>query len=303
MLRKSESELDKEGIKAAISGLTVWKRGGQRAPHKPLLVLYALGRCLKNCDRFVPFKVVNDDLKRLLMDFGPYRKSHHPEYPFWRLRNDGVWELKNADNLVNRRGNTDAKKSELLRARVSGGFTNELYESFRENQPFIFEVAQMILNENFPESIHEDILLAVGIEPGVISGGAPARDPRFREKILRAYEYRCSVCGFDVRVGALPVALEAAHIKWHQAGGPSEEPNGVALCSLHHKLFDRGAFGIDKAMRVLVSENANGQTGFNEWLMDFHGKSLRKPIRETYKPKTSFTEWHMCEVFHGPSRV
>jgi putative restriction endonuclease len=25
------------------------------------------------------------------------------------------------------------------------------------------------------------------------------------------------------------VALEAAHIKWHQAGGPDEESNGLAL--------------------------------------------------------------------------
>ena len=37
------------------------------------------------------------------------------------------------------------------------------------------------------------------------------------------------------------LGIEAAHIKWHQAGGPDTEDNGLALCTLHHKRFDRGA--------------------------------------------------------------
>lgn len=36
------------------------------------------------------------------------------------------------------------------------------------------------------------------------------------------------------------VGLEAAHIKWKQFGGPCEIPNGLALCAIHHKAFDKG---------------------------------------------------------------
>ncbi len=46
--------------------------------------------------------------------------------------------------------------------------------------------------------------------------------------------YQSVVCGFNVRIADSLVALEAAHIKWHQAGGPDMEYNGIALCSLHH---------------------------------------------------------------------
>jgi putative restriction endonuclease len=34
-----------DSILERFNRLNVWSRGGQRAPHKLLLVLYALGRC------------------------------------------------------------------------------------------------------------------------------------------------------------------------------------------------------------------------------------------------------------------
>ena len=55
-----------------------------------------------------------------------------------------------------------------------------------------------------------------------------------RAKVLLAYQYRCAVCGHDLRMGQQSIGLEAAHIKWFQANGPDEVPNGIAMCSLHH---------------------------------------------------------------------
>lgn len=121
----------------------------------------------------------------------------------------------------------------------------------------------------------EDILQAVGIDIDTTAGSAKGRDPYFRDKILNAYEHQCAVCGFNVRVGDSLVALEAAHVNWHQAGGPDSENNGIALCSMHHKLFDRGAFTLTGGMTLMVSENAHGTSGFNEWLMKYHGKVSR----------------------------
>ncbi|MDI8841686.1 ACP phosphodiesterase, partial [Salmonella enterica subsp. enterica serovar Anatum] len=42
------------------------------------------------------------------------------------------------------------------------------------------------------------------------------------------------------------IALEAAHIRWKQHHGPCEVPNGLALCAIHHKAFDRGSIGLDE---------------------------------------------------------
>lgn len=120
--------------------------------------------------------------------------------------------------------------------------------------------------------------------------------------VLSAYEYRCAVCGFNVRIGHVPIALEAAHIKWHQAAGPDIRENGLALCSLHHKLFDRGAFTINQAGCVLISEKAYGSEGFVENLGRFHKKPLLKPNRDSYMPKVDYTKWHTEQVFLAPAR-
>jgi putative restriction endonuclease len=111
-----------------------------------------------------------------------------------------------------------------------------------------------------------------------------------------------AVCGFDVRLCDSLIALEAAHIKWSQAGGPDTEPNGVALCSLHHKLFDRGAFTITDSLQLIVSERAHGSAGFEEWSLGFHGKQIRGPQRPSYNPEKEFAAWHFSEVFKSPSR-
>ncbi len=288
--------------KKLFENLTVWKRGGQRAPHKPLLALYALGRCQRGEGRLVPYSDVDRDLRKLLREFGPQRKSYHPEYPFWRLQNDCVWALENAEKVRARKSSTDAPKSELLKYDVYGGFTEKIYREISKDNQLFADIVSGLLDSNFPASIHEDILQAVGIGLETYRPERGIRDPRFRERVLTAYQFQCAVCGFNVRVGDMLVALEAAHIKWHQAGGPEIENNGVALCALHHKLFDRGAFTINENMKIEVSEKAHGTSGFDEWLLKFHGKPIRQPQRPKYYPEPLFVHWHVREVFQGPSR-
>jgi putative restriction endonuclease len=104
------------------------------------------------------------------------------------------------------------------------------------------------------------------------------------------------VCGLDVRLGNVTVALEAAHIQWHQAGGPDAEPNGLALCALHHKVFDLGAFTVD-AGRVLVSELVNGSAECDYVLLRHHGRDLRRPVQTESAPQAEFLAWHRKEVF------
>ena len=120
--------------------------------------------------------------------------------------------------------------------------------------------------------------------------------------MLTAYEYRCAVCGYDVRLGANLLGLDAAHIKWHQAGGPDVESNGIALCVLHHKTFDLGAFTVNAALSVLVSDEVHGSSGLQETLLRHHAQPLRKPQRPEHIPAASFLDWHGREVFRGQAR-
>lgn len=290
-------------LRARFSNLTVWKRGDQRAPHKPLLLLYALGRCYHDDRRMLPYLEIDQRLGHLLKDFGPPRKRIHPEYPFWRLQNDDLWVIPDADVLVRRKSNTDAKLSELKSKNVEGGFPDPVYRFLRHRPDLVGELAHRLLDAHFPASLHDDILGAVGLDLGPAHRPEQsARDPEFRDRVLRAYAYRCAVCGYDVQLDSRPVGLEAAHVKWHQAGGPDVEENGIALCVLHHKLLDRGAWRLTDDHQLVVSERVHGSAGLSEWLLRYHGEPVTRPVRPAYQVHPDFVQWHAREVFRGPER-
>jgi len=165
------------------------------------------------------------------------------------------------------------------------------------------EGARRLLCGHFPESLHGDILNAVGLPPLEGTGKIKPRDSEFRSTVIRAYQHRCAVCGFDIRLADSDLGVEAAHIRWHQSGGPDVVPNGLCLCVLHHRLFDRGAFGVSTGRTILVSEEVHGSTGIEEWLFRFEGKPLNKPQRKDYQPAGEFVAWHLQEVFRGPART
>ena len=294
-----------DDLQELFGRLQVWQRNGQRAPHKCLLALWAIGRCLSGESRMAPYRLVDQRLGELLREFGPSRKAVHTEFPFWRLQGDGVWVLDRTDQ-VSVTSSGDAHKTALLRANVRGGLTEDIYNTLRANHQLAVRIASDLLAAHFPETQHDDILQAVGLDPEFAAGRRPTtRDPGFRPVVLRAYGYRCAACDFDVRIGARSVALDAAHIKWHQAGGPDDIRNGIALCVLHHKLFDAGAFTLSRQVQgsvVLVSEAAVGTTGFNESLGRFHKRPIREPIRDTYRPDERFLAWNVREVFQSPWR-
>ncbi len=285
-------------LKERIINIRTWRQGDVRAPHKPLLLLYSLGRLSRGEPRLVSYEEAKEDLKKLLIDFGPYRKIYYPSFPFVKLCNDGdIWELE-GNNILNT--TKDWSDRELIDNSTSGGFTKEIYELLKKDKNLVSELAKLILNQYFTDTVQQDILVQVGLD--LDSGTKTARSPDFRNKILRAYEYKCAVCGFNVRLGDTLVAVEAAHIKWHQYGGPDREENGIALCSLHHKLFDRGVFTLSQSLIFQVAENAHGTTGFDEWLLSFHGQEIRRPQSPDYYPGDSYINWHVREVFRGPSR-
>ena len=65
--------------------------------------------------------------------------------------------------------------------------------------------------------------------------------------------------GAPWRMGQQSSGLEAAHLKWYRAHGVDEVPNGIAMCALHHRVFDLGAFKILPQTHPMVfSQHFNG---------------------------------------------
>ena len=307
--------MNREEFLTALDNLNVWKRGGVRAPHKPLLLLLALGRLSQDEKRLVRYEDVEARLRQLLERFGPPRQVTHPEFPFWHLQTDGIWEIPDRDSLPKKKGGRSVSAATLRKLGVQGGLPTGLDQLLRTDPELIETAAVTLLNGHFPESFHTPIRDAVGLaDPMALETRTEygttrrrRRDPNFRRAVMTAYERRCAVCDFDVRLDDDLLGLDAAHIKWHAAGGPDMVPNGLALCKLHHHALDRGAIGLTavsgRELRLLISQELSGTSEAFRQLVDARGRPLREPQEHAQLPDPGFVDWHRREVFRGEPRT
>jgi putative restriction endonuclease len=105
---------------------------------------------------------------------------------------------------------------------------------------------------------------------------------RFRGAVLLAYRDQCAVCRLkEIRL------LDAAHIEPDIS--PFGEPrvtNGLSMCTIHHRAFDRNLVGITADYEVRVSrrllEDDDGP--MLELLKGFHKRQVHLPAREIHYP-------------------
>lgn len=280
-----------------VKKINVCKSSGERAPHKPLLILYALAKYLNEQEKFLRYNDVRKDLIQLLKEFGRPIKIQNPQEPFYRLKNDGFWRL----SLLNE--NNQVSDAWLKKNDVFGMFSEELFTAIDKDRAFTGNLVEMVLMKNFPETLHDDILIKTGLMNAInnrrisVVRNIISRDWSFRSKILELYDNSCAICGYNLRFNDMTVGLEAAHIKWHQAHGPSTENNGIALCAIHHKLFDQGAFTLDWDMRVQVSVLVEKSHSADIWLGQYENNRIALPEKTIYKPDDKYIQWHVREVF------
>ena len=295
--------MDDDELLERLSSLRQWRSGEQRAPHKPLLLLLALGNVQRGGQRLRPFTELEVHLARLLDDYGPPRRNQQPRYPFWRLQSDGLWEVTGPSELMSIPRGDDPPLALLRNPETRGGLPAEIDQRLRDDPALLAKAAQLLLDEHFAPSLHEDLLLAVGLEIRLTVVGRPGRDPQFRVEVLRAYEYACAMCGYDGQLETVSVGVEAAHVRWWAQQGPDTLDNALALCSLHHRALDRGALGVDDDHRVLVSSLFRGGETTRTMVLDLQHRPLRRPQPGLPGPADDYLDWHRREVFRGPPRM
>ena len=300
-----------------LAAVRIDRSHGGRAPHKPLMLLLALARVGFGPEsRLIPYETADKRFKELWEEFGRPGTPPRAYYPFGRLRNDDrLWEIPEESQLSTGRG-ADLRVSEARGLGITGGFRQDVHDLLCHHPELVSHAARQILAEHFPPSIHQDILDAVRLGAGPPSHGLEEpmpqrgrkvreytpRDPRFRRDVLEAYDERCAVCEYDIRFGDRLLGLEAAHIRWHSHDGRDVVPNGLALCSLHHKALDRGAMGLDAkggGFRILISGRVRGRSPAARRLVGFGGKEIRAPVSAADAPDRRFVEWHREEVFRA----
>lgn len=149
----------------ALNNLHVWSREELRAPHKPLLLLLMLARLQRGAARLISFREVEPQLLYLLKIHGPEQDSSSASYSFWRLQNDGIWEVvvDNPADLVTRKGNTDPTLTSLRGSNARGGFLPEYDALLREDPALLRQAALLLLGLHFPKETHQLLLNQLGL--------------------------------------------------------------------------------------------------------------------------------------------
>jgi len=105
----------------------------------------------------------------------------------------------------------------------------------------------------------------------------------FRERVLEAYRRHCAIC--RLRKDTL---LDAAHILGDRTeeGIPSV-PNGIALCSLHHRAFDSYLLTVRPDYTIEIRKDVLEETDgpmLIHGLQGFHNQSIGLPGRDRHRP-------------------
>ena len=294
---------DEDDFLDRLSRVVVNIHKNRRAPNKPLLLLLALGRVTDGRERLAAYTEIEKPLKKLLAEFGPPRKTIHPEQPFGHLRTDGLWEIP-GDSILPASSSGTLLVGGLREHSAKGGFPEDIFQLLKQNPRIVHSAAQLILERHFPHTRHDRIRAACNLP--AIREKYPARvskrDRAFRTDVLSAYGNCCAACGYDLRLNDVVFGIDAAHIKWHSQSGPDIVPNGLALCSLHHVALDSGALGLsqrenDEVVKLLVSSKVAGGEAARR-LLNLHGEPLRRPATVEFSPCKEYIKWHQDQVFH-----
>lgn len=184
----------------AVSGITPWANRVRRtrsscraafastqwsaiSPHKPLLVLLALGRFAATGSSELPWSEAETQLAGLIAEFGPattVSPAQRAAYPFTRLRSDRVWQLDQDVPMD--------KVGPLATVQVSGRFDSALEAALLADPRNVLAAARGMVSSHFPDTVAPDVLTAVGLDPdAVLSIEDTLPDPQDASKQRRRW--------------------------------------------------------------------------------------------------------------------
>ncbi|MEU4888235.1 MULTISPECIES: phosphorothioated DNA-binding restriction endonuclease [Streptomyces] len=312
----------------ALAALRRARIGAVRAPHKPLLLLWLLGRFTATGSTAVAYEEAEEPVSRLINDYGPAVMSpalarQRAAMPFVQLERT-LWAL--CDGNGRPIGPDAPERGAWLREHGATGRLLPCVEQLLADPGTLTAATRILLDQHFTPSLETAIRADTGLDSPAAKEGAelclpsPSREPRrqppvrasapsarragFAEEVLRAYAYSCAICGYDGALGRSPVGLEAAHIRWNSQDGPDTADNALALCAQHHTLFDYGVLGLTEDLRIRVSGLYTCRSDAGRAVDGLHDKRLAAPRPGSPAPAPRYVAWHSRQVFkHTPERV
>ena len=154
------------------------------------------------------------------------------------------------------------------------------------------EILMKIANE--PDSVQDEEIetnVTRKRRYAITSTRRALRDINFRDRVLTAYKHRCAFCGIQLKL------LDGAHIL--PASHPASNDltsNGIALCALHHRAYDRSLITFDPSFRTKMNSqkiHELKETGHDGGLRNF-SKNIRSililPPDRRDRPRRDFVQ-------------
>jgi len=273
-------------------------KDGVRKLHKPLLQLLGLSAFVETGRSEVRFDVARSRFEALLKEYGPPAEKYTLVYPFKFLANDGIWTAHLSDGSAV----TDStKESQLIAA--FGSFTGDVEAALKADSALAFFIARAVADHCLPTDLATDLLTELNLIPSTgsliqfeFAKPGRKRNAQWRGKVISNWGGKCAFCGYDGMLNQVPVALDAAHVRWFNFDGPDELNNGLALCVLDHRLFDRGALGMTSDLHLQVSPAFSYSSAVSKRIHDLHGTQIVLPSG-AQRPHGDYIAWHRREVF------
>ncbi len=189
--------------------------------------------------------------------------------------------------------------------RHAGRGDREIFEEFSTNWEELAlesEAALKRMSEYSPEPASDEAVFVAPQGPTERQQLTRVRTVQrfFRDTVLASYDGTCAMCGI-----CIIELLTASHIiPWGTNVGRRVDPtNGIALCSLHDRAFDRGLVTISADFRIVIGKTlrvANPPEVHRVALTAMDGAPIRLPSR--FRPDPDALRYHREYVFAGRSR-
>ncbi|MFJ8824888.1 HNH endonuclease [Streptomyces sp. NPDC102467] len=261
------TQLKPRDLLTQLRSLHTHRRSENGAPsrHQPLSLLWAISRIAAGKPRLVPWSVFHSEVGPLLEKFGLPGSRVTPEYPFWHLRNSGLWEVHGIPSAAGpmpqlglfndaqpvaglTHASADLLKNPLTRLEAVISLCS-IYLADVDQRELLnrvgfagYATADGLLDGDEDDQDREVTERERATGPAArhdVTSSRPIRNSSIVNAVKAMHGHACQVCRTRLQYKRRPYS-EAAHIRGIGSphDGPDEIQNLLCLCPNHHVLFD-----------------------------------------------------------------
>lgn len=272
-----------------------------RQPHKPILLLSVLDLIAAGSypdNRIYLCPELNDLFGSYWCVALPDEKVGEITMPFTHLqrREGGFWHLTGERHPLTR--TRIARVDEALFAFAADPVSRTVLQTVLIDSYFA-ELIRPALRELTKSSVDALAYGAAVLQKLDFLNDAPpaVRSQAFRTIVVKAYDYRCAICGIRIFNREGRTAVEAAHIQPWSISHDDAPDNGLSLCRLCHWSFDAGILAIAHDYTVLTSPRLLAANNLGGHLITTAQQPIILPSDETFFPSTAKLQWHRETMF------